>query len=103
MSILNWKTFVPTIINLVRQGIKWSNFCLRSPGETRSDPDVAIMSVNMDVSPDTVFTLVAFLAGLKKTGKEFNDDHPFFGYLKKCALTSTDAKVRATIRLEERE
>ena len=92
-----FKAYLKSIARFM--GARWI-----SPRDTREDdPDVAVMEVDLDLTPDALNFLGAFLLLLARHDPRVNTDHPVFQYLGQRAEKREDAEVTFLISLKRRE
>ena len=68
------KEYLKTIVHFVRA--RWI-----SPRDSQDDPDCAVVEFDLDLTPDALNYLGAFLLLLRKHDPRVNTDHPVFQYL----------------------
>ncbi|KKN15025.1 hypothetical protein LCGC14_0990270 [marine sediment metagenome] len=90
------KAYLKTIIRFV--GARWI-----SPRDTKDDPECAVMEVELDLTPDALNFLGAFIMLLARYDPRVNTDHPVFQYLGERAEERENAEVTFLISLKERK
>ncbi len=79
---------------LVLVALRWL-----SPRETQTDPECAVVEIDLELGVETVNYAGAFTLILQKLDQRVNTDHPIFMYAGECAEKGVPAKVTATISL----
>lgn len=73
------------------------------PRDSQEDSECAVTEVDLDLSPDALNYLGAFLLLLRKHDPRVNTDHPVFQYLGEQAEGRKDAEVTFTISVRRRK
>lgn len=89
------KAYIKKIVHFM--GARWI-----SPRETDADRDCAVMEIEVDLTPDALNFLGAFLLLLAKHDNRVNTDHPVFQYLGEQAQKRENAEVTFLISLKQR-
>ncbi len=90
------KAYFKTIARFI--GGRWI-----SPRDSQDDPECAVVDVDLDLTPDAINYLGAFLLLLRKHDPRVNTDHPVFQYLGQQAEKREDAEVTFTIGVKLRK
>lgn len=90
------KAYLKTIARFV--GARWV-----SPRDSQDDPECAVMEIDLDLTPDALNFLGAFIMLLARHDQRVNTDHPVFQYLGNKAENRDDASVTFKVSLKERK
>lgn len=90
------KAYLKSIARFV--GARWV-----SPRESHDDPECAVMEIDLDLTPDALNFLGAFIMLLARHDPRVNTDHPVFQYLGTKAENREDASVTFNVSLKERK
>jgi len=75
-----------------------------SPRDTNeNDQECAVMEIDLDLTPDALNFLGAFLLLLAKYDNRVNTDHPVFQYLGEQSQNRKNAEVTFLISLKQRK
>lgn len=89
------KAYLKSIARFI--GARWI-----SPRDTQDDPECAVMEVDLDLTPDALNFLGAFILLLARHDKRVNTDHPVFQYLGEQSQNREDAEVTFMVSLKRR-
>jgi hypothetical protein len=90
------KAYLKSIVRFI--GARWI-----SPRDSHEDSECAVTEVDLDLTPDALNYLGAFLLLLRKHDPRVNTDHPVFQYLGRQAENREDAAVTFTISVRRRK
>jgi len=90
------KGYLKSIARFV--GARWID-----PRDSQQDSECAVTEVDLDLTPDALNYLGAFLLLLKRHDPRVNTDHPVFQYLGEQAEARQDAAVTFTISVRRRK
>lgn len=88
-------SYIKKVVHFI--GARWI-----SPRDTDTDANCAVMEIDVDLTPDALNFLGAFLLLLAKHDPRVNTDHPVFQYLGQQAQKRENAEVTFLISLKRR-
>lgn len=102
MDHVKWTIWKTVIVAYLKPIVKFIGARWLSPRHSENAPECAVMEIDLDLSPDGLNFLGAFLTGLSKFDSRVNTDHPVFMYLGKQAEMRQDSEIRFTVFLQRR-
>lgn len=90
------KGYLKSIVRFI--GARWI-----SPRDSQEASECVVTEVDLDLTPDALNYLGAFLLLLRKYDQRVNTDHPVFQYLGQQAEKREDAAVTVTISVKRRK
>lgn len=99
MNKMFWQiamAYLKTVARFI--GMRWID-----PRESQQDSEYAVTEVDLDLTPDALNYLGAFLLLLKRWDQRVNTDHPVFQYLGEQAEARKDAEVTFSISVKRRK